>query len=299
MRKAAYALFSAIALLAAPAEASTQLGHSKALFDGKGPLYGRQDAIGIDAVNYGPLLVIDGSVDQAFPTSLYANIREDFMGWFLFPDVDGTDLAQGTWARQDAGSQATCGSRVGDADDGAMILLLDNGNEVGDCTVYWGDEQNIDSDTGFVMIARVQVSDALAAADKVFWGLGSARNAILESVTTFVGFSVTGADYVLDTESDDNSTDVAPDGTGVTLTADTYYEFMICGNALCGGSATNVKFFYRATTGGEWTAVNTDVTFSVGADVALQPMFQAEKTSGTTTPGIQVEYTNVFWKRTP
>lgn len=288
----------ALLLTATAAEADTQISQNLARCGNKGPYHGRTDSTTcVDTTNYGPLLVIDGSPEWAFPSSLYNSVRNDFLGNFTIPDVDSADGEQGIWGRQDAGSQGTCGTKVGDADDGAMILLLDNNNEVGDCTVYWGDEQNIDSDTGPVMIARVQVSDALAAADKVFWGLGSARNAILESMTQFVGFSVTGADYVLDNESDDNTTDVAPTGTGVTLTADTYYEFMICANALCGGSATNVKMFYRASLGGDWTATNASTTFSVGADVALQPIFQSEKTSGTTTPGIQVDYAVVYWKR--
>lgn len=263
----------------------------------KGPFGSRSDGIGFDKSMYGPLLITNGTVDQAFGSSLMVNLREDFLGLFVLPDADSLDLAEGVWARQDAGSQATCGSRLGDADDGAISLLIDNGNEVGDCTVYWGDEQNIDSDKEPIMIARVQVLATPASTDKVFWGLGSARNAILESMTAFAGFSVTGADLTLDVESDDNSTDVAPVSTGVTLTSATYYEFMICMNTICGGSPTNVKFFHRAALGGAWTADNTSTTFAVGADVALQPILQAEKTSSTATPGIQVDYVTVFWER--
>lgn len=259
--------------------------------------YGRTDARCLDADTKGPLNIVNGTVDSGIPTSLLNAERNDFLGWFAIPDADSTDLAQGVWVRQDAGSQATCGTRVGDFDDGAIELLLDNGSEVGDCTVYWGDEQNIDSDTEPVCIFRVQVSDALAAADMAAWGLSTARNAIIESTTQNAMFMVVGADYGLDVSSDDSSADTGVDTTGVTLTADTYYEFKVSLNSMDGASVTNVKFFYRSALGGDWTALNTSTTYAVAADAALQPFLQVEKTSGTTIPGIRADYVACFWER--
>lgn len=279
------------------AVAATQTDASYVRCGNKGPFGQRTDGLCFDAGMYGPLQVVNGSTDAAIPSALMQNVRHDFLGNFTIPDVDSADGEQGIWGRQDAGSQATCGTRVGDADDGQMTLLIDSGNEVGDCTVYWGDEQNIDSDKEPVCIYRLSIDATPASTDKLFWGLATTRNAILESVSQFAGFSVTGADLVLDVESDDNSTDVAPTGTGVTLTAATLYEFKVSMNAMDGASPTNVKFFYRATLAGEWTPLLTTTTFAAGADAALQPYTQVEKTSSTNTPGMKVDYVDCYWER--
>lgn len=282
----------------AEADASTQASGTYLRCPAGSNVYsGRTDARCLDADTKGPLNIINGTVDSGVPSSLLNAVREDWLGWFAIPDADTTDVAQGIWTRQDAGSQATCGTRVGDFDDGAIEILLDNGNEVGDCTVYWGDEQNIDSDTEPVCIFRVQVSDALAAADTAAWGLSTARNALIESTTQNAMFMVVGADYGLDVSSDDSSADTGVDTTGVTLTADTYYDFKVSLNSMDGASVTNVKFFYRSALGGDWTALNTSTTYALAADAALQPFLQVEKTSGTTIPGIRADYVMCFWER--
>lgn len=290
-------LLLVLAALSAPVAAFALTQPSSKLSCPVSKFTGRSDGICFDTTIKAPVQVTNGTVDAALSSPLMVNVREDFVGNFTFPDVDSADGQQGTWGRQDAGSQATCGTKVGDADDGEVILLIDNGSEVGDCTLYWGDEQNIDSDKEPVCIFRVQVSDALAAADQVTWGFMGARNAIFESTSTNAAFAVTGADYGLDVTSDDTTTDTGIDTTGVTLVADTYYEFKVSMNAIDGASPTNVKFFYRSTLGGDWTALNTSVTYSIGADTAIQPFLQAEKTSGTTTPGIKAEYVDCYWER--
>jgi hypothetical protein len=300
MNRVVLSALAAVALVLSACQvteaSATDAVASKVRCGAKGPFYGRTDGYCNDTGMYGPLQVVNGSVDRAFSSSLMVNIFEDFMGYFIIPDVDTDDVAQTLWNSQDAGT-AGCPARVADADDGQIELLLDNGNEVGDCTLYWGDEQNIDSDKEPVCIFRLQVEATPAAADKISFGLMTARNAIVESVSQFAAFSDTGADLVLDTESDDNTTDVAPVGTGVTLTAATFYEFKVSTNAMDGASPTNVKFFYRAAIGGDWTALNASTTFSLGADAALQPFVQVEKTSGTTTPGVKVEYIDCYWER--
>jgi hypothetical protein len=279
------------------AEAATQHNSTYVRCGNKGPFYGRTDALCHDATTYAPLIEVNGTPERAISSSPVVSLFEDFVGNFTIPDVDSADGAQPGWVRQDAGSQATCGTKVADYDDGAVILLIDNGSEVGDCTVYLGDEQNIDSDKEPVCIFRVQVSDATAAADTVSWGLMGARNALIESTANNAMFMVNGADYGLDVSSDDTSTDTGVDTTGVTLSADTYYEFMVSLNAIHGASPTNVKFFYRSALSGDWTALNTSTTYSIGADTAIQPFLQAEKTSGTTTPGIQADYVSCWWER--
>jgi hypothetical protein len=276
----------------------------------QGPFGLRVDGLCHSADDYGPGLVVNGQMEKMLNSSLYNSAEEDFLGARVIADVDAADADQGPWLTQDTGT-AGCPIIVADADDGVYAFLLDNGNEVGDCTLYWGDEQNIDSDTEPFCIFRVAVQATPAAADTLTWGLTSAYNALIESTANNALFMVTGADLGLDVTSDDATTDTGVDTTGVTLTAATFYEFMVSANSMhgvtttdaagCGPngcSPTNVGFFYRSTLGGAWTQLNPTVTYSIGADIALQPMVQIEKTSGTSTPSLRVERVGCYWKRT-
>lgn len=273
------------------------------------PLYGRTDGVGVipdaggsSSEHDGLVAISNGSVSRALDPSLLCEVFEDFMGFTVIPDVDSSDLAQGIWASQSTASAAP--ARVADYDNGAIKLVLDNGNEVGDQTLYWGDEQNIDSDQEPFMICRVMTSAQGAAADSMSWGFASAYNALRDSVANNAWFSLAGASLALKLESDDATTDsddkaaTTTDGTAVTLTAGTWYEFMISMSSLHGASATDVRFFYRATLGGDWIRlVSGSTTFKFGADIATQPYFQIEKTSGTSTPDLQIDYAQIFWKR--
>ncbi len=267
--------------------------------DGVGVLV---DAGGDTTVSDGLVAIANGTVSRSLEPAMLCEVFEDFLGLRVIPDVDAEDLSQGIWASQSTASAAP--ARVADYDNGAIKMVLDNGNEVGDQTIYWGDEQNIDSDQGPFMICRVMTSAIGVAADKMLWGFGSARNALADSVANNAWIMLAGASLALKGESDDATTDsddkalTTEDGTAVTLTAGVWYEFMISMNPIHGASATDVRFFYRSTLGGDWSRlISGTTTFKFGADIACQPYFQIEKTSGTSTPDLQIDYAHVFWRR--
>jgi len=274
------------------------------LVGGKGPFPGRVDGIGFDLDNYGPGIVSNGELEAMFSSSQYVSVFEDFLGDFTIPAEGSADGAQGPWVSTNTGTSQTIAPE-GDYDNGALEILISNSNEVGDATLFWDDEQNIDTDTEPFCVYRWTVQATPAAADSIFLGLATAQNDIMQSVSQFAGFSVAGADLNLDTQSDDNTTDVAADDTDVDLTALTFIETLVSMNSMHGRTATDpdgasptdVHFFYRTSTGGAWTQVNPNVTFSIGADAAVQPYVQVEKTSGTSTPGIFVDYVRCAWQR--
>ena len=271
----------------------------------KGPFGGRDDGIGHDVDNYGPGLVMNGEIDQMFNSSTYVSIKEDFLGDTAINDASDTaDIDQGPWVSEDTNT-AGCPILKADYDNGALEFLLDNGSEVGDCGMDFGDELSIDSDTEPFCIFRIQYQTAPAAADSLVWGLGSGRNDLYASITAFAAFSVAGADNNLDVQSDDATTDVNATDSTVDMVAGTFIETMVSMNSMHGrtatdtdgASATDVHFFYRTTTGGAWTQILPATVFAVGADVALQPFIQVEKTSGTTVPDLLVDYVNCAWQR--
>lgn len=274
------------------------------------PIYGRNDGVGVlpdaagtSTASDGLVAIANGTLARTLEPSMLCEVFEDFNGFVVFPDVDSSDLAQGPWAHQNAGTSNTP-ARVDDADDGVFKLVLSNTSEVGDVTLYWGDQQNIDSDQEPVLICRVKTAAIGAAADKMMWGFASARNALGDSVANNAWFLLAGASLALKAESDDATTDsddkalTTEAGTAITLTAATWYEFKVSMSSMDGASATDVRFFYRDTLGGDWVRlVSGSTTFKFGADIAAQPYFQVEKTSGTTTPDISIDYAQVIWKR--
>lgn len=286
----------------ASADTSINADHARCMT--KGPYYGRTDGICVDHDTRAPGVVVNGAFDSMFMSSAYISVEGEFAGDVTIPDVGSVDGAQGPWVAT-ATNQTASAVQKADHDNGAIELKLDNGNEVGDITLYWGDESNIDSDTEPFCIFRVQIQVAPAAADTLSFGLMGAQNDLVESVTNNAYFGVAGADLNLDLASDDNSTDTDNTDTGVDLVAATWYEFMISLNSMHGAthddtngaSPTDVHFFYRSTLGGDWTQLLTSTAFSIGADVQLQPFVQVEKTAGTTTPDLLVDYIKCYWER--
>jgi hypothetical protein len=270
----------------------------------KGPFYGRDDGIGIDVDNYGPGLVVNGEIDKMFNSSLYVAVEEDFLGARTIQDIDTADAASDLWSSDDTAT-AGCPAVKADYDNGAIELLLDNGNEVGDCDLNWGNQRNIDSDAEPFCIFRLTMQTQGAAADTLAWGLYADQNDLISGFDTFAAFSIGGADLNIDAQSDDGSTDVNATDTTADAVAGTFYEYMISMNSMHGRtetdidgcSPTDVCFFYRTSTGGAWTQLLPNTTFSVGADLAMQPFVHIEKTSGTSTPDLLVDYVKCYWQR--
>lgn len=269
------------------------------------PLYGRTDGVGVvpdaggdSSLSDGLVAISNGDVSKTLDHSMYCEVFEDFIGQTAIP-LNGTgDASSGPWQIKDtsaAGAPTTVVS--GDADNGQLALAFAADNEAEILTLYWGDEQNIDSDQEPVFDIRLSLDAQFTAGTILVFGLASAYNATADSVANHGWFRVEGANLNLLIESDDATTDDDDNDTTVDLVAATMYEFRVSLSALHGGSATNAKFFYRSTLGGDWTPLLATTTFSVGADIALQPIVQLQKASGTATDGIKIDYVRAFWKR--
>lgn len=265
---------------------------------------GRVDGLGFDRDNKGPGIVTNGEIDTMLNSSLYVVVDEDFLGARTIQDIDTADASSDLWSSDDTAT-AGCPAVKADYDNGAIELLLDNGNEVGDCDLNWGNQRNIDSDAEPFVIFRITMQTQGAAADLLSFGLYADQNDLLSGFDTFAAFSIGGADLNIDAQSDDGTTDVNATDTTADAVAGTMYEYMISMNSMHGRtvndtdgcSATDVCFFYRTATGGAWTQLLPNTVFSVGADLALQPFVHIEKTSGTSTPDLLVDRIIVAWQR--
>jgi hypothetical protein len=298
------------ALFLSPLAACTQeiaaAGHDPEVvrMGNKGPFALRSDGVGFDVDNYGAGLVANGDIEQMFNSSRYVSVEQDFLGLTIIPDVDTADADQGVWSGDDTAT-AGCPIVKDDYDNGALEMLLDNGSEVGDCDFNFGNYLSIDSDTEPFCVFRLTAATAPAAADTLFWGFTSAQADLIADTTVNAGFSVAGADLNLDAMSDDASTDVNATDTGADIVAATMYEYLVSLNSMHGRTATDpngasptdVHFFYRTSSGSAFTQVLASTTFSIGAAKAIQPAVHIEKTSGTTTPDLLVDYVRCAWQR--
>jgi hypothetical protein len=302
------ALLAAFPLAAACSQEIAAAGHEPAVvrMGNSGPFAGRSDGLGFDTDNYGAGLVQNGDIEQMFNSSRYVSVEADFLGLTIIPDIDTADADQGVWSGDDTAT-AGCPVVKDDADNGQMEMLLDNGSEVGDCDFNFGNYLSIDSDTEPFCIFRLTAAVAPAAADTLSWGFYAAQADTLAGFNTFAGFSVAGADLNLDAQSDDATTDVNATDTGVDIVAGAanMYEYLISMNSMHGrtstdrdgASPTDVHFFYRTSSSSAFTQLLPGTTFSVGADLAMQPYVHIEKTSGTTVPDLIVDYVRCAWQR--
>ena len=301
---AALLLTAPLAACLPGAGADTQVNNAAVRCATKGPYYGRTDGVCLDADTKAPGVVVNGSFDRMFNSSLYVALEEDFVGATAIQDIDSLDTSASPWASDDTAT-AGCPILKDAKDDGAIELLLDNGSEVGDCDLGTGANLSIDSDMEPWCDFRIQAQVAPAAADTLYWGFASAFNDILNSTTVNAGFSVAGADLNLDLMSDNASADINATDTSVDIVAGTYYEYRVSLNSMHGvtandtdgASPTDVHFFYRTSLGGDWTQLLPSTVFSIGADKQIQPLVHIEKTSGTTTPDLLVDYIKCYWER--
>lgn len=136
------------------------------------------------------------------------------------------------WAKQDtsaAGSPTT--DYVANADGGNYVLKFDTTNEVETLSLYFGDHLFLDVVKRPVFGARFKIEPDVtgggglfAAGDKLVCGLGSARNATLDNMTTNLWIMSAGANLNLYAESDDGTTDSDDVDTGVDYVANTFIE---------------------------------------------------------------------------
>lgn len=270
----------------------------------KGPWHARSDGIGFDTDNYGAGLVSNGEIGPMLNSSQYVTVDEDFLGARTIQDIDTADASSDLWSSDDTAT-AGCPAVKADYDNGALELLLDNGSEVGDCDLNWGNQRNIDSDTEPFCYFRLTMQTQGAAADTLAWGLYADQNDLLSGFDTFAAFSVGGADLNLDVQSDDATTDVNATDSTVDMVAGTMIETLISMNSMHGRtvndpdgcSPTDVCFFYRSATTSAWTQILPATVFSVGADLALQPFVHIEKTNGASTPDLLVDRVWCSWQR--
>lgn len=185
---------------------------------------------------------------------------------------------------------SSAGSPVYTKGTSEATLTLAATSEVENVCLSFGDALDIDIDDIQRVEMRVKISASTMTSGSILaFGLGSARNDTLDSVTANAWFRMEGANSttLVYCESDDGVNDNDDKSSGVTL-GTTFKEFVIDFT----GGKSNVKFFI------DGQRVASTTTFDMSNYTAgLQPIVQIQKAANTNANGVVVDYVKIVAKR--
>jgi hypothetical protein len=207
---------------------------------------------------------------------------EDFLGsQSLTASPAGSDI----WDIADTSVDGTPTYTVGGI-NGEATLAFDNEAEAQNVCLFMSDRLNFDIDRLLRVEMAVKTVASLDSATSLAFGMASARNDAIDSITAHASFRLIGNNSVV-VETDDGTTDLDDKATGTTLVA-TYKRFVIDFS----GGASNVKFYI------DGVQVAASTTFDMSAYTAgLQPYVQIQKTSDNNTDSVTVDYIKIVSRR--
>ena len=185
---------------------------------------------------------------------------------------------------------SSAGSPVYTKGTSEATLTLAATSEVENVCLSFGDALDIDIDDIQRVEMRVKISASTFTSGSILaFGLGSARNDTLDSVTANAWFRMEGANSttLVYCESDDGVNDNDDKSSGVTL-GTSFKEFVIDFT----GGKSNVKFFID----GQRVASTTTFDMS-NYSAGLQPIVQIQKAANTNANGVVVDYVKIVAKR--
>jgi hypothetical protein len=205
--------------------------------------------------------------------------RDNFVGHRIYSATAGSNVGHnGKITDTSAAGTPTYAPPSGSNGRGLKIDF-DATNESQIVTWSWADLLQLDIDD--IVEARIRVimnQAALTSPTMLAFGLASAQNNTIDSITAAALFRVVGADSTTNVvvESDDGTTDKDDIATGKTL-INVAKDFRI---SFARGKS-DVRFFI----GGEPVALGTTFDMSQYAS-GLQPFLQHQKASGTQLDGV-------------
>lgn len=221
-----------------------------------------------------------GMIDQV-------EFYDDFLGPMT---LTASPTNQDRWDIADTSSAGTPTYTVGGI-NGEATLAFDSQAEIQNVCLFQSDVLNYDIDLLQTVEFRVKTVATLDSATSLAFGMCSARNDAIDSLSAHASFRLIGSNSVV-VESDDTSVDKDDVATNQTLVA-TYKRFVIDFT----GGKSNVKF-YMSDANGNLTRVAAGTTFDMSNYTAgLQPYVQLQKTADNNTDSVVIDYVSIVSKR--
>lgn len=230
-----------------------------------------------------PITDLRAVLDSVPAINYRASINEDFLA------TAGATLPAPWAARETSPGGTPVMDYVANAANGEYKILHDATSEAQNMTLYFGDSLFIDITKKPIFECRVKVAFSgsntnFSADQRAVFGVGSARNATLDSMTLNAWFRLEGANLNIFWETDDNVSNVDDQDSGVDIVDDTYITFRIDMSNL--GA---VGFYINGTLVG--TGVMT------GATGNIQPFIEIQKDAGIEEEDMRIDYASISWDR--
>jgi hypothetical protein len=243
-----------------------------------------------------------GGLSTAFPIQSFTRRGEGGIGELASP-LWNQDLLNRYWFWEDflydalpsdppftvydvSSAGAPTAGLSANATGGAFNIQLAATSEAEIVALTHGDQLQIQGNLPFLFLARVSTVSAMATAQKILIGLGSAADSDPDAMTRNAWFLQAGS-TALKMEFDDGTNDVDDQDTGVVVTAGAYAWY-----AIENGFDGELYFRYATANGPcrTWTFPSkfNAARPSFGAN-NLQPFIGVYKASGTTQPQIKVD----------
>lgn len=217
---------------------------------------------------------------------------DDFLGGGTFVTSAGLD----PWVITDTSSAGTPtyvrvdhGETTGAFALGVAKLSLEATDEVQNVCLSWGDKLGLDIDKVRGFECRLKMSQAAAdAATSFAFGMTGDRNDAIDSIAAAAIFRVVGADSTtaLVVETDDTSVNNDDKATSTTL----INAYKVC--RIDFSDLSDVRFFV------DDARVASATTFDMSNySAGLQPFFQLQKTGGTATDAVELDYVRLWGVR--
>ena len=205
---------------------------------------------------------------------------------FLWDAFDATEHPLAIYDASSGGTPTT--DLVADGTGGQFQIQIASDSEAELVGFHMAGNLYIQGNKPFIFATRLKVVHTMAANEILVWGLASdIDTSTLDNLTRNLWFRVeTDTDLML--ESDDATTDTDDKDTGIDLTADTFYWFVI-------EHGFDGKYYFRVAEGDgdNVKTFNLENKFGVTAPSFgannMQPVILAQKTSGTTQPEIKID----------
>jgi len=199
------------------------------------------------------------------------------------------------WVKADTSSAGA--PTVGGLAGGGLRMLLASTTEIENLCVYHGDVLGFDIDEIVSAEFAVKTVATLDSATSIAFGLCSARNDAIDSLTAHASFRCIGDNNVV-VETDDGTNDNDDVATGLTL-GTTWKRFRmdfasrnttIEPPSVSKGRKSNIEF-YGCNDNGSLRRVASGTRFDMSNySSGLQPYFQIQKTSDSNTDNLDILY---------
>jgi hypothetical protein len=220
-----------------------------------------------------------------------AKYFDDFLGHCAFPLTASGVGSSWTKAEVKTNGSTTLVGLTGVA-GGVLSGAVSNTNEALAVEAYHGDICSFKADDIHTFACRLKCVADITTAEYLVFGLRSARNDNPDTPTYNVQFKLAASTAIV-LESDDGVTDNDDKASAGTLST-TFKEFMIDFRQ----GLSDIRFF-ASDASGKLVRLAPKTTFNAASLTGqfLQPFFVVGKASGTTTPGIYVDYCDILYKR--